>query len=167
MRAYLHQALQHPQCSMLSRLFPMGSSARLLCGNSNCSYVCIALHLGWWDPLSCCNYRASPSPGVEKVTKSCISQRAKMGTRPCNLNWTLWRGFVLTWLSKKCTLTARKWFGSSNSRRRTCLSSFFFNFVIMGKRVLSKLIDRYRTGKTKILQNAGINLHICFVLNIF
>lgn len=106
----------------------------------------------------------SLSPGGEKVTKSCISQRANVSTRPNSLNWTVGQDFVLARLSKKCTLTARTWFGSSNSRGGTCLSSFFLDFIIMGKRALSKLIGRYRTGKyfAKVLQNASINLHICF-----
>lgn len=37
----------------------------------------------------------------------------------------------------------------------------------MGKRVLSDLIDLYGTVKTKVLQNASINIYIYFVLSIF
>lgn len=37
----------------------------------------------------------------------------------------------------------------------------------MGKSLLSGLIDLYRTGKTKVLQNASINIYIYFVLSIF
>lgn len=117
--------------------------------------------------LSCWNYRASPSPGLVKVTKSCVSQRVKMVQ-----DHTVWTGHcdtVLSWhdwaRSAPQQGAARSWFGSSNSRGCTCLSSFFLEFVITGKRVLSKLIDRYQTGKTKVLQNASINLHLhlfCF-----